>query len=101
MLLSPLVQKSFDSWIKCNTWHTGHPSDENRFYEFVWNVFRYSRKRPSEKNLRELILERGRGKLDPEHLERVALRYSGLYATLLDFAKARTQRSLFFPSEFE
>jgi len=101
MQLSPLIQKSFDAWINCNTWHTGHPADEARFYTFVWNIFRYSRKRPSENNLRELILERECCKLESEYLENVSLRYSGLYATLLEFAKARTQGSSFLPSEFE
>lgn len=93
MPLSPLIKKSFDAWINCHTWHTGHPCDEARFYTFVWNVFRYSRKRPSEINLRELILERERGKLESEYLENVALSYSGLYAILLEFAEARTQKN--------
>jgi hypothetical protein len=101
MPLSPILKKSFDAWINCNTWHTGHPCDRERFYTFVWNVFKYSRKRPSEKRLKELIIERERGKLEYEYLEKVALRYTGIYATLLEFAKARKQRMWFLPSEFE
>jgi hypothetical protein len=99
--LSPVIKKSFYAWINCDTWYTGHPSDEARFYSFVWNVFKYSRKRPTEQYLRELILEQWRGSLDPDYLETVALKYSNLYATLLEFAKTRKRGILFLPSEFE
>jgi len=101
MSLSPLINRSFDAWLNCDTWHTGHSSDEARFYAFVWNVFRYSKKRPTEKYLRELILERRHGNFESEYLEKLALRYSNLYVTLLEFAESRTRGSLFLPSEFE
>lgn len=74
-----------------DTWYTGHDSDQAQFYAFVWNVFRYSRKKPTEKELRELILDRWHKKLDRQTLENVALNYSGLYATLLDFAKSKNE----------
>jgi hypothetical protein len=101
MPLSPLIKKSFDAWINSDTWCQGHACDKARFYTFVWNVVRYSRKRLSEKNLKALILERWDDKWDSEYLEKNASFYSSLYTSLLEFAKARTQRRWFLPSEFE
>jgi hypothetical protein len=89
MELSHFTQKAFDKWIKAKTWHTGHPLDEKRFFHFVWAAFRYSRRRPGQAELAEMIAEEWRGRIAEDFLESKARYYAGLYAVLLDFAKTR------------
>lgn len=99
MPLSKIPATSFNAWIKCGTWHTGHDNDEGRFYAFVWNVAKFSRRQPSESEIRDLILKEWRGRLEEDYLQTKARNYSNLYRTLLDFAAARTKGRLFLPQD--
>jgi hypothetical protein len=96
-----MVEKSFLAWISCDTWYKCHPSDDERFYRFVWAVAQFSRRPPSEITIRNLIISEWAGKLENDFLQNQAMHYSGLYATMLEFAKVRTKGRLFLPSEFE
>jgi len=96
-----MVEKPFLGWISCDTWFKGHPSDDERFYRFVWAVAQYSRRLPSEMTIRDLIISEWAGKLESDFLQSQALYYSGLYATLLEFAKVRTKGQPFLLREFE
>jgi hypothetical protein len=35
MELSPKSSEALNKWLALGTWHTGHPSDMRRFYEFI------------------------------------------------------------------
>jgi hypothetical protein len=89
--LSPLIEQHFRQWISVELWYVGHPLDEERFYRFVWCVIRLSRKPPSEEFIRNLIIAEWEGKLESTYLSGKAIHYSGLYATLSEFAKARSK----------
>lgn len=99
--LPPSLEAPFSRWISCDTWWKGHPSDEERFYRFVWAVARYSRRPPSEAALRELITSEWGGRSEPEFLREQALRFSQLYATFLEFAKVRRKPEPFLPGQFD
>lgn len=96
---SPLVDKAFQKWIANDTWRTGHPSDDERFYRFVWAVISFSRRHVSESDLQNLIMAKWRGKLEDEYLQYKAIYYSGLYASLLEFVKIRKKPRLVLFSE--
>jgi hypothetical protein len=81
--LAPTTQRAFDSWIKHDAWYTGHDNDLARFHAFVWAVIRYSRRPPSESDIRELIAQHWKG------FDDYALAASNLYKSLYDFGKAR------------
>ena len=86
--MSPNVAKAFDRWIRHDTWFTGHPNDEARFYRFIWVYYALSRRSPNARALREKILERWGAHMEPQ-----AIHYSQLAETLYEFAKARTPAS--------
>jgi hypothetical protein len=56
--LSPKVEKAIFVWVSCNTRHTGHPADDERFYWFVWTVAQFSIRPPSEKKIRDLVISK-------------------------------------------
>lgn len=89
MSFSPNVRKAFQSWIKVSSWHTGHTADDKRFYGFVWSVLTYSRKRPSEGELRQEIMKAWSGRLESKYLQERASEYAQLYEHLHGFAKAK------------
>jgi hypothetical protein len=97
--MSPLVKRHFDKWIKCGTWHTGHPADQERFYRFVWAVVSFSRAPITEQMVREEILARWVGKFDADYLEQRSLHYACLYQELFDFAKTRNAKRPFITDE--
>jgi hypothetical protein len=96
MSLPPSVEPYFRAWIMVDTWHTGHLSDLERFYKFVWSVHRYCRPRkgvrkskrrlPSDGEIRNAILDARSDSFNAEALEREAQQFSMLYTHLLDFA---------------
>lgn len=99
--LSPLVEKHFRRWISLECWHKGHPSDEEHFYRFVWGVVSISKKPPSEKLVRNLIISEWAEKLEDTYLLNKAIHYSQLYTTLFEFAKVRNKAQLFLTTELE
>ena len=96
-----MIEKKFLCWIACETWYKSHPSDDERFYRFVWAVATFSRRPPTENTIRDLIISKWAGRLDEPFLHTQALHYSGLYATLLEFAKVRAKPQVFLAREFE
>jgi hypothetical protein len=99
--LFPKIKKAFFAWVTCGTWYTRHPADDGCFYRFVWTVVRFSRRLPSEKKSRDLVISKWTEKLDGDFLQSQALHCSSLYATLLDFAKVRTKGQPFLTSEVD
>jgi hypothetical protein len=87
--LSPLLEKHFRRWISVEWWHKGHPSDEERFYRFVWSVVSFSKKPPTEEFIRKLIIAEWAETLENEYLLSKAIHYSQLYTALFEFAKIR------------
>lgn len=85
--LAPIPKRAFDAWIKHGTWYTGHDCDLARFHAFVWAVVRFSRRPPSESDIRELIRQKWEGRL--YDLDAYALNASRLYQSLYDFGKAQ------------
>lgn len=85
--MSPNVEKAFDKWIRHDTWFTGHPNDEARFYRFIWVYYALSRRSPNARAIREKILERWGAHMEPQ-----AIHYSQLAETLYEFAKAKNAR---------
>jgi len=75
--------------------------DYDRFYQFVWAVHRYCRKRegvkksklrlPSDTEIRLAIIEARKDSFDAEYLEERAEHFASLYIHLLDFAKVPNQ----------
>ena len=61
-----------------DTWFTGHPNDEARFYRFIWVCYALSRRSPNARALREKISERWGAHMEPQ-----AVHYSQLAETLL------------------
>ena len=50
---TPAIDKYFASWILPDTWHTGHPLDNYRFYRFVIAIDHFSKsikRKPLELN---------------------------------------------------
>jgi len=41
---SEVIDRYFLNWIGASTWHTDHPSDAERFYQFIKSLHRYARK---------------------------------------------------------
>lgn len=90
MKLSPCVQKEFDNWINRAQWHTGHRTDEELFFRFVYAIVQFSRKQlPADDDIESLILQKWRGKMGDAVLEEKAAYYSNLYSTLSHFAQFR------------
>ena len=85
--LPRIVGRYFDAWIQRSTWHTGHLTDEEYFYRFVKAVLQYcrKRKRPSDRQIRQLIELKGRDTIRDIDLQNEAQRYSSLYANILEF----------------
>ena len=89
MPLSPKVKEAFDQWARTETWYKANLPDEVGFYKFVWAVLEYSKRRPTENEINDLLIEQWKGKLDLQYLENRARKYSGLYVTLLEFYDSR------------
>lgn len=88
MKLSPLSQKTYEQWIKTETWYTGHPLDKQRFYNFVRTFVAFSRKEVNEETLKQDIISRYSGKFDPEHLEQKADYYAYLFGEIVSYVEA-------------
>jgi hypothetical protein len=88
MKLSPLCEKAYLHWISVDTWHTSHPLDKSRFYNFVSICLQHSRSVIQASDLKSDILEKYRGKLDPMLLDREAETYSLLFVEIIAFVKA-------------
>lgn len=101
MPLSPVTQRAFDMWMGPDTWAKGHPSDEGRFYNFVWAVARYSRRPIGAAELRDLIFAEWEGRIEEAYLQDKAMSFSNRFDDLLDFARARNAKQFFLPSDFE
>ena len=96
MPLDKELDSYFQAWIGVSTWHTGHPCDLKRFYNFVWAVRRFAywkdgrpkktKKAPSDVEIHEAIVHARKDSFDHETLECEAMRYQNLYSHLLDFA---------------
>ena len=84
--LARIPQRAFEEWIKSD-WYTWHPCDLKRFHAFVWAVVRYSRRPPSESDIRDLIYLHWDGRL--HDLGRYALEASLKYQALYEFGKDR------------
>ena len=89
MPLSPKVKEAFDQWARTETWCKGNLPDETGFYKFVWAVIEYSKKRPTETEINDLLIEKWEAKFDRKYLENCARKYSGLYVNLLEFHDCR------------
>ena len=90
MKLSKTIQEAFDNWINKTEWYTGHRTDEELFFRFVYTVVQYSRKQiPAEDEIENFILQKWRGRIGDAVLEEKAAYYSRLYVTLSHFAKFR------------
>lgn len=87
MALSPVVDRYFQAWIGRDSWHTGHPNDLEYFYKFVRAVSTYSKKPVGDDELRTLITEAAKGKIDPDQLAEKATHYVHLFRHLYDFTK--------------
>lgn len=71
---------NLNKWLNVDTWHTGHPSDDERFYKAVHSVLMSNReKRINADDVRDFIIERYRGKLEDgflfEEAQNAALRF--------------------------
>lgn len=87
MPLSPKAKRAFDQWMSTSTWFRQNLLDEQRFFQFVWAVLRYSRNKPDGQDVRQMIVETWEGKLDPDLLSEKAHHYANLYITLCEFVK--------------
>lgn len=83
--LSPLCGKIYLIWIESDTWHTSHPRDKNRFYDFVRLYASYARKEISGDSIKRDILERYDGKFEPNHLNKKADYYATLFDELTEY----------------
>jgi len=81
--MSPVVNRYFQHWLLHDSWHSGHWADMERFFKFVKAVLRYSKKRPSDSEVRDRIMEREG--LPQDDLEKRASHFAGLYAHILEF----------------
>ena len=90
MQLSPEVEGKLDTWIKVGTWYTKHPSDMDRWYDFVNQYQKDHGYSIDEIALREIIerkvTDRVTDSLRKEIRDRISLAYD-----ILDFLK-RTGR---------
>ena len=86
-MMSALARTAFDGWLKTETWHTGHPLDDRRFFRSVWAVIGKGSERPSEEDVEQMILDQGR--LQSNYLKDKARKYASLYVTLCEFADER------------
>ena len=91
MQLEPNSEKALNTWLNAGTWYTGHPSDMDRWYDFVDQYQREHGFTINEVALRENIegkLTKKTGKhLDNESIcneiqEQITLAYK-----ILDFLK--------------
>ncbi len=70
-MITKKIKTALIRWVAADTWHTGHPTDEGRFYDFVKELC--DAKFMDEGRLRELITEEIRTHhpaFDPNGMER-------------------------------
>lgn len=88
--LPPTIQTAFDGWVDLDTWHSNHALDEARFHRFVWSVVQHpTAVSPSEEDIKQLIKDKWKGRLESEYLDKKAQDASSLYVNLLDFGRAQ------------
>jgi len=90
-MMSESAQRAFDGWIKTETWHSGHPLDDQRFFRFVWAVVPQGKNRPSEEEIQQAITHTWQGRFAADYLAEKVRYYASLYVTLCDFADAHPQ----------
>ena len=84
-LLPKSVQYYFDSWINLDTWATGHPLDDERFYRFVKAYSSCTRKYRSPKDIENLIIKKWEGKFEKEYLLQAAHKFAQKFDLLRDY----------------
>lgn len=89
MKLSRVVNRYFEAWISQNTWNSSHWLDNERFYRFVKAIIRYSRRKPTENDIRYKIMEIYKGKLDEEFLYEEAERFTYKYSIILAYERTK------------
>lgn len=90
MNLSPKCQEVYERWIGNDTWHTGHPGDKERFYNFVDAFIQYPRgkKKIGGDDLERDIITRYEAKYDDSKvLEERAEHYSVLFWDIVEFIR--------------
>ena len=87
MKLSPVCQKAYERWIGIDTWHTSHPLDKRRFYNFVDTFLSYSRKKMGGNELKRDIISKYEAKLDSKRLEEDAEHYAVLFCEIVEFIR--------------
>lgn len=87
MKLSPLCENIYLIWIRRETWHTSHPLDKRRFYDFVKTYSQYARKQISGQSIRNDIMNRYKDKLEPNYLEKSAAYYADLFEELVGYSQ--------------
>lgn len=87
MKLSQRCQEEYERWIGNENWHTGHPLDKKRFYNFVDAFLRYSRKEMGGDDLKRDIISRYEAKLDSKSLEDDAEHYTVLFCEIVEFIR--------------
>ncbi|MDX7985994.1 hypothetical protein FE392_01400 [Xenorhabdus sp. 12] len=85
------VLKKFDSWLKVDTWHTGHPLDEERFLKSAYSALMAKRDLHSE-TLREYIVNYVNefSKLNERFLEERADEYASKFDVLSEFVRVNS-----------
>ncbi|PHM37180.1 hypothetical protein [Xenorhabdus innexi] len=83
--------KKFNSWLKIDTWHTGHPLDEARFLKSAYGALIAKRDLDSE-TLRDYIVNfvNETSKLNERFLEERAEEYASKFDVISEFVRVNS-----------
>ena len=88
MNMSENCNKKLKQWVGCDTWHTSHDLDMNRFYEFVDAYIKDNGLAISDESiLAETIAHQANIKTTDLRFETIQERVSLMYS-IIDFLKA-------------
>lgn len=91
MTLSSDTLTLLKKWLGNETWHTSHPTDEKRFFQFVGQYVTDHGYSLSEEKLREVIIDLAEI-ADNECLKEVVIERVALMTDILDFMKVTGRR---------